>query len=179
MNDFLTELVKDAPALSAIIGALAFAVAVGTFVKGVLEYRKQNALKRFEKFVELEQLFYSDEIYNICMLLERDNTQLATIDVKEKQKFLGFYEQIAIMHNSKLLRSNIAHYMYGYYAVRCLDSQNFWTEPADTERKGYMDKDSPYWRVFRTFASEMRKMELSLSNSLAPKKILDPKKIRI
>jgi hypothetical protein len=54
MKEFLVELVKDAPALSAIIAGLAFAIATGTFLKGVLEYRNQNALKRFEKFAELE-----------------------------------------------------------------------------------------------------------------------------
>jgi hypothetical protein len=32
----------------AVIAALAFAIATGTFLKGVLEYRNQNALKRFE-----------------------------------------------------------------------------------------------------------------------------------
>jgi hypothetical protein len=145
MTDFLDQLVKDAPALSAVIAALALAIATGTFVKGVIEYRNQNALRRFEKFLELETLFKGDDIYRICMLLEHDSEDLRKIDVKERQKFLGFYELVAIMHNSKILKSEIAHYMFGYYAIRCLDSVNFWTE---------INKQSGYWALFVAFASD-------------------------
>ena len=89
MKEFLVELVKDAPALSAIIAALAFAIAAGTFLKGVLEYRNQNALKRFEKFAELEERLLKDDIYHICFLLETNSPELRDIERKERQKFFG------------------------------------------------------------------------------------------
>ena len=162
MKEFLVELVKDAPALSAIIAALAFAIAAGTFLKGVLEYRNQNALKRFEKFAELEERLLKDDIYHICFLLETNSPELRDIERKERQKFLGFYEQIAIMHNSKIIRSDIAHYMFGYYAIRCYGSDHFWHD---------MDRESGYWALFKVFAVEMRKMDAGFPGNLCPKKL--------
>jgi len=162
MKELLEELIKDAPALSAIIAALAFAIATGTLLKGVIEYRNQNALKRFEKFSELEERLLKDDIYHICFLLETNNPELRNIERKERQKFLGFYESIAIMYNSKILRPDIAHYMFGYYAIRCNESEHFWHD---------MDKDSGYWDLFRTFALEMRKRDIGFPSNLNPKRL--------
>jgi hypothetical protein len=87
MKELLVELVKDAPALSAIIAALAFAIAAGTFLKRILEYRNQNALKRFEKFAELEGRLLKDDIYHMCFLLEANISELRDIESKERQRF--------------------------------------------------------------------------------------------
>jgi hypothetical protein len=93
----IEQLIKDAPALSAVIAALAFAVAAGTFLNGVIAYRNQNALRRFEQFAELEPLFKEEKINEICMLLEHDSDKLCEVDLKDRQKFLGFYERVG--HN--------------------------------------------------------------------------------
>lgn len=162
MKELLAELLRYAPALSATIAALAFAIAAGTFLKGVLEYRNQNALKRFEKFAELEERLLKDDIYHICFLLETNSPELRDIERKERQKFLGFYEQIAIMYNSKILKSHIAHYMFGYYAIRCAGSDHFWHD---------MDRESGYWALFNAFALEMRKIDAGFPRNLYPKKL--------
>lgn len=94
MKELLAELLKYAPALSAVIAALAFAIAAGSFLKGVLEYRNQNALKRFEKFAELEERLLKDDIYHICFLLETNSPELRDIERKERQKFLGFTSRL-------------------------------------------------------------------------------------
>jgi hypothetical protein len=130
----LGELIVAAPALSAIIAALAFAVAAGTFLKGVIEYKHQNALRRFEKFVEFEERFKDDDFLGICVLLETDDDKLRSLSRQEKTKFLGYYEQVAIAYNSRILKRNITHYMFGYYAIQCFESKKFLARNESRER---------------------------------------------
>jgi hypothetical protein len=66
------------------------------------------------------------------------------------------------MYNSKILKTGIAHYMFGYYAIRCVDSKNFWSG---------INKESGYWALFISFASEMKKMEAGLPNNLDVRKL--------
>ena len=146
LDGFLTY----APALSAIAAALAF-------IKGVIEYRKQNSLKRFEEFMEMRAIFRSPEIYNISLLIEKDDTELKKLPLKDRYAYLGFYEQVAIMLNSGILRRDIAHYMFGYFAVRCLESKNFWSG---------INRSSGYWSLFVWFASEMKKIEEKFPKNL-------------
>jgi len=64
------------------------------------------------------------------------------------------------MHNSKIIKSNIAHYIFGYYAIRCDGSDHFWHD---------IDKNNGYWSLFNVFASEMRKMDAGFPSNLCPK----------
>ena len=58
------------------------------------------------------------------------------------------------MLNSKLINSDVAHYMFGYYAVRCINSNHFWQG---------MEKESPYWALFQHFAKCMKEFESGFS----------------
>ena len=66
------------------------------------------------------------------------------------RSFLRYFEEIALMVNSGLLRKDVAHYMFGYYAIRCWESDYFWT---------HLNRQGPYWALFREFAGEMARME--------------------
>jgi hypothetical protein len=114
------------------------------------------------KIAELEERLLKDDIYRICFLLETNSAELRNVDRKERQKFLGFYELIAIMYNSKILKPDIAHYMFGYYAIRCDGSEHFWYD---------MNKDSSYWNLFKAFAFDMRKRDAGFPGNLKPKKL--------
>ncbi|HEY6432118.1 MAG TPA: hypothetical protein VIZ17_09045 [Acetobacteraceae bacterium] len=89
----LKDLIADAPALSAAVAALTFIVAIGTFVKAIFEYRRQN----------------------------------------------------------------VAYYMGGYYAIRCMNSKYFWMGHAP-------DRNSIYWHLFADFAKKMAAIERKCCN---------------
>ena len=126
-------------------------VAVVTFIKAMLEYKQQGVQKRAQSYFDLERKFLeSEDIRAICIMLDTDDIKLAEISSERKLMFLGFYEQVALMLNSKLIEPEVAHYMFGYHAIHCFDSVNFW--------KGE-DKDSPYWALFRHFAMRMKDFE--------------------
>ena len=147
----LIQLAGVAPAISAIVASLGFVVGVVTAVRGYLEYVNQNALKRFEKFQELRRRFKENEEFRtICYLLDTGEAELRNFGFKAKRDFLGFFEEVALAHNSKLVNDDVAHYMFGYYAVRCYESQLFWAE---------VNRESYYWSLFTAFAKKMRDIE--------------------
>jgi hypothetical protein len=86
----------------------------------------------------------------ICALLEADDQKLDEVPFKDKRDLLGFFEEVALMMNSGLIRKNVAHYMFGYYAIRCWESEHFWSN---------VNRESIYWALFRDFATTMKTME--------------------
>lgn len=111
------------------------------FFKGIIEYKRQGSEKRADRFFKLEkEFFYSECNKNICKLLESDDVRLLEVGYEDKLNFLGFLEQVALLVNSKLLRFEVANYVYGYYISKCANSVNFWTND--------LDKTSPYWALF-------------------------------
>jgi hypothetical protein len=55
-----------------------------------------------------------------------------------------------LLMNSGLIRKSVAHYMFGYYALRCWESEYFWLD---------VNRNSPYWAAFRTFVEQMKRIE--------------------
>ena len=134
--------------VSTVIGTV---VAVTALVKIVIEYIQQGAQKRAEKFAEIRSRLKSDDSFqSLCNLLETDDPALLYVPFHEKRDFLGLFEEVALMMNSGLLRRDVAHYMFGYYAIKCWQSANFWID---------VNKNSPYWALFAHFAETMEGLE--------------------
>jgi hypothetical protein len=145
------ELVRN---IATIIGV---GVAALTLVKCVFEYARQGAQKRAEHFLEMRRRLKEPGKYErICTFLEDDKQELADVPYIDKRDFLGFFEEIALMMNSGLIRKEVAHYMFGYYAIRCFESSYFWSN---------VEKNSIWWSLFINFASEMKRIEDSFTFS--------------
>lgn len=122
-----------------------------TFIKGTLDYSRQGAQKRAEMFVVMRRKFTENNTFiELCALIETDELQLVEIPFKDKRNFLGFFEEIALMTNSNLIRKEVAHYMFGYYAIRCWESKHFWNN---------INRSSEYWSLFKDFVEQMTKIE--------------------
>src|SRR5690349_283738 len=123
MNNLTLSDWKD---IATIVGVI---VALFALVKGVYEYIKQGSQKRAEHFFKMEERFDKNELFReIASLVETDSIDLRKISLKDKYNYLGFFEEIALMVNSGLSRPEIAHYMFGYYAMKCWESENFWKD---------------------------------------------------
>ena len=141
---------RDAASIAAVIGVL---LALLGFLKGLVEYSRQGAQKRAEDFVELGSRLYRDpDFRHMCDLLEDDSPYLRDVSYQDKREFLGFFEELALMANSKLIKRRVAHYMFGYYALRCWQSQNFWID---------IERQSIYWALFKDFAQQMEDVDRS------------------
>ncbi len=127
--------------------ALAIVVALATLIKGVIEYHKQGATKRAEVFLQLRTRLRQDAVFSrICDLLEVDSIELRQIQLVERDRFIGFFEELALLRNSGLINEDVTLYMFGYFAIRCYESKNFWFD---------LNKDQPLWSLFMDFAKQM------------------------
>ncbi|MFA7257061.1 MAG: hypothetical protein WC047_05755 [Kiritimatiellales bacterium] len=134
--------------IAAIIGAI---VGLAALLKGVIEYSCQGAQKRAEHFLTMrKRLKENTQFKEICALLETNDPALREIPFKEKRDFLGYFEEVAILMNSRLISKHVAHYMFAYYAIRCWESGNFWNS---------VNRNSIYWMVFGDFVERMNKLE--------------------
>jgi hypothetical protein len=132
------------------IGVLATFV---TLVLALLEFMQQGRQKRADAYIALERSFWEEaENRRICELLESGDPALASIPFATRMGFLGFYEEVALMLNSRLIREEVAHYMFGYFAIKAYDNPHFW--------KGE-DKADRYWSLFRDFAERMKAVDAS------------------
>ncbi|WIL19438.1 DUF4760 domain-containing protein [Geothrix sp.] len=123
-------------------------IALGTLVKAVAEYTIQGAQKRAEHFIALRKRFKeNEEFLELCSLIDMNDPKLAEMEFKSKRDLLGFFEEIALFVNSGLIRKQLAHYMFGYYALRCWECKYFWTN---------INRDSHYWALFRAFVMDMK-----------------------
>ena len=156
VQELSKEFIDNKDALTIIIATIAGLVAFGTFIKAILEYHLQGRQKRAELFDTLKNRLRTDQQLNgVTGLLEDDSNELRNIAQMDKYYFLGFYEQIAIAVNSGLIKKNVAHYFFGYFARHCWDSENFWYLNEESK----IDKNAYYWSTFKKFVDDMKKIE--------------------
>lgn len=119
-----------------------------TFVTGVAQYIRQGHQQRATQFVEMRRRFLEDASFrDILNLLASDHPTLKDVPIQDRRNFVGFLEEVALMVNSRVLRPEVAHYMFGYYVLLADGSDHFWDG---------LDKSSEYWSLFRTFAARMK-----------------------
>ena len=131
------------------ISSVVAVLALGTFIKAILEYKKNSNIKRLELFLNMRtRLRQDNDFIEICELLETDDKKLRNIPAIKKDRFTGFFEELAIMRNSGLMNDDVTLYMFGHYAIRCKQSENYWDG---------LNKNQPLWALFFDFATDMEK----------------------
>jgi hypothetical protein len=140
--------------LTLILSGVVATVGFATLIKAVSEYQRNSVTKRLELFFEMRSRLLDDEGFKeIIGLLEpnyenedarREN--LRQLPVAQKYRFLSFFEELAIMRNSKLINDEVMSYMFGYYAIRCESDKDFWFE---------LDPKHPGWALFSNFVEDM------------------------
>ena len=151
-----TSLLDIIKIITIVITAIA---AIFTMIKGYLEYELMNKAKKFELYIKYRKKLKEDEIFKniIKCLVETSKTEdIKDISLMDKFLFIGFYEDIAILMKNKLITPEIAHYMFGYYAIKCWYNDNFWHD---------INKDSYYWHVFKDFVEKMEKIEIEIEKN--------------
>lgn len=147
MIEILSEVEISKEIIAALITATAVLI-VGAI--SIWEYRRQVRLRRAIDFLDMRDRY--EQFEDICTMLEENSEDLATLRFEKKRRFLGFYEELAFLVNSGLMKREVAYYMFGYYAIMCCEKKDtFWID---------MNYDSPYWAVFKDFAKKMQDIHL-------------------
>ena len=109
---------------------------ISGFIGGIYEYMKRCSQKRAELLDRMRGKFmgrydFRDFCYELDRLLSnntnpgennnKDNKKVDNIIYHHWWDFINFFEEIALMVNSKLMNENVAYEMFGYYAVRFLE----------------------------------------------------------
>ena len=143
MLDSSSFTLKDG--LTLVVSFLAFLIAFLTLLKGILEFRRATIMKRLELFLTLRSRLREDkEFIEICELLVNDDLKLRDIPLVQKDRFTGFFEELAIIRNSKVITDDVVLYMFSYFAIQCSDSKNYWFG---------LNKKEVFWSLFFEFAS--------------------------
>lgn len=137
-----------------------------TFVKALIEYSQQGRQKRAEHFFALRhRLKETPEFAEIAALLDTAGAadkgladaaeaELAAMPFQVKRDYLGLFEEVALAVNSGLVKRQVAHYMFGYYAILCWESQAFWSN---------VNKFSEYWKLYEDFYWQMKEQQRSFA----------------
>jgi hypothetical protein len=134
--------------ISLVVGGIA---ALTTFLTGLVEYARQANLRRGEAFIAMRRRFLEDPLFReILNLLDADDPHLAELSVQDRRNFVGFLEEVALMSRSKMIRPEVAHYMFGRYVCLADKSEYLWVG---------LHKGDRYWSLFRRYAAENRAME--------------------
>jgi hypothetical protein len=147
--------------VTAAVAIVTAIVALATLIKALMEYTQQGRQKRAEHFFELRRkLKDSDEFAQVAQLIDESHAEeslasqarqeLSELSFKVKRDYLGLFEEVAIAMNSGLIRPRVAHYMFGYYAILCWESKEFWRD---------VNRLSPYWSLFKDFCEQMKSEE--------------------
>jgi hypothetical protein len=143
--DSQLSLIKD---LSIIIAGI---VALSTFLSGVIEFVRQGRQRRAENLVQMRRRFLETPQYReILDMLQSGDPKIADSSIQERRNFVGFLEEIALMVNSRLIRPEVAQYMFGYYVLLVARNEAFWTG---------LQRGDVYWTLFNHFAEQMQSME--------------------
>lgn len=154
MSWFQSIVLVDWKTVAAVVAAAATLV---TLIKGTIEYIKQGTQKRAELFLQMREKL--ERFRDICGMLEHQgkehgNTLIEHLSFDKKQAFVGFFEEIAILNASGLMKTRAVHYMFGYYALMCWKSDAFWNGSDSNFYRGNM-----HWGVFNAFVEKMAKEE--------------------
>jgi hypothetical protein len=89
---------------------------------------------------------------DICEIIDAEEwSKLSDIPARERRHKLFLFEQIALLVNSKYMHPHLAHYMFGYHAIRCWDRKEFWPD--------LPDKTTGYWKLLQEFIEQMKSVE--------------------
>lgn len=86
-----------------------------------------DQLQRTEFFLtQHRRLFDNVDLYSVLCYIDDDNIFLSMpFMADKKRKFLTFFEEIALLVKSGQIDSNVAYYMFGYYAEKAIAGKNF------------------------------------------------------
>jgi hypothetical protein len=137
--------------LTSVIGVIGV-IKIRTELLRIKDQREKEAaaielaakLKRTEFFLSQHRRLFDDpKLFEVLCLLDSDDWKLAEKSMWDNnRKFLTFIEEIELLVGAGQINSDVAQYMFGYYACCARNGTNF--------NAGINSRES-YWRLFNRF----------------------------
>lgn len=132
-------------------------IAIGTLIKHFQDKAvtqdqeaESRKLERIKFFLDQSRRLFDDpDLRSVLKYIDGDDPELANpLHWDNNRKFLVFIEEIELLIRSNMLDDNACQYMFGYYANRALEGDNF--------KKG-IDFKEEHWKLFTEFAKRYDK----------------------
>lgn len=142
---------KQQMAVTNIVAVVTAIVAVGGLWLGYLELVKQGSSKRADQFLQMrERLREDQEFSDICQYLELRDPRLREVPLITRDRFIGFFEELTLLWNSKVFNDEVVYYMFGYYALLCWRSNDFWHD---------LNREQVLWSHYREMVQRLQNIE--------------------
>ena len=134
-------------------GVTAVGIVAGLFAltKLAVEYSRDNRRKRMELYLALREYFRTNERFGEIFEFLDGNISTdvfeSEVNADTRAEFASFLEDVAMCVSSGELKPDVAHYMFGYYVIRCWENEVFWNG---------LEQDSIYWALLKGFYEEMK-----------------------
>ena len=126
---------------AAVAGTLAF-------LRTSRDFLTEPRQQRLAIYRQLAEEFEKPTMRKVRVIIASgSDSSVRELTITEKTDYCAFFEQLALVVYSRLLKAETAHYMYGDYVRRCYQRDAFWDEQCP--RGDY------YWSLFETFARDM------------------------
>jgi hypothetical protein len=146
-----------------ITGTGAFIAAIAGLSAWMITQWRESDRRRVETFFKLRNEFRKNKRFGkIFQALDGDITKITLRRIKsdDAAEFASFIEEIAILVQSGVIPPSLAHYFFGYYAIKIVDNSQFM-------KKIQSDDDDPlYWSLLQHFASVMKAERCKLRKDL-------------
>ena len=144
--------------LTLVVATLGAAIALGTLITACLEYVRRGEMERIQLFFDLRRRLKEPELGNLAQLIDEAAeldpavsqaaaNKLAQVPFRVKRDYLGLFEEVGLAMERRLIKPEVAHYMFGYYALHCADCRAFWNDVGEL---------NPYWDRFFRFCVQMK-----------------------
>jgi hypothetical protein len=137
--------------LGGIATVLGVIIALITLAKALHEYTRQLEEKRAEQFINLRTAYknlpHFQEIIKYLYKIDGYRSLPPTI---ARMEFMAFFEDIAFLMKSGLIRKEVAFYMFGGDVIKAWENSAFW---------GNEFKENYHWFLVNEFKEEMEEME--------------------
>ena len=145
--------------LTLVIAALGAAIALASLAQATAEYVKRGRLERLQVFFDLRRRLKEPALARLAELIDeakarpsedtrRAERKLARLPLRTKRDYLGLFEEVGLAMERRLIEPDVAHYMFGYYALHCANCDAFWVG---------VSRRNPYWTRFFDFCKAMEK----------------------
>jgi hypothetical protein len=143
------------------LGSASFVVVVGAgasiLLKYVLEIQKDNRRRRVEVYYELRKTFDTEKDFlDIQLNLDSDSPKFTPDSKSQRMKFASFMEYVSLCTRSDIFSHELANYEFGYFAMKCWNTDTFWVDLVDDVSAR---KEDPYSAMFKTFVDQLMELD--------------------
>lgn len=124
------------------------------------EFRKKRNLKKFDLFIRYrEKLKTNTSLIKIVNHVQnylnhpelKSRIEAYNISLHNFYYFLGFYKEISLLYQQRLISRKLAKEMFVWYAIEVAKNDNYWRVFGES----YVTDDE--WKNFKFFVNEMQK----------------------